>query len=261
MEEWAHSQNFEAGGVARFAGAMIRSLPSDRGRLDPALVRRWAQGGSLNRPRTALLVVENTHNYHGGTVVPLDRMRALFEETRRAGIALHLDGARLWNACAATGTGPAAFAACADSVSTCLSKGLSAPVGSVLCGTRAFVERARAVRKALGGGMRQAGVLAAAGLVALRTMRGRLVEDHARARRLAEGLAANPRFSLDPSLVETNILFVRWKGEGPAAAAAAALKERGVLCLATAPDTLRLLTHADVDDGDVDRALAEAARL
>ncbi len=261
LEEWAHTANFEAGGAARFAGAMLRTLPSDRGRLDPALVKRWCRGGSLHTPRTALLVVENTHNFHGGSVVPVALLRELREVTAAAGVALHVDGARLWNACAAAGVEPAAFGSLCDSVSTCLSKGLSAPVGSVLCGTREFVERARAVRKTLGGGMRQAGVLAAAGLVAVRTMRARLVEDHARARRLAEGLARLPKWGIDPAAVETNILFARWRGAGPASAAVATLRERGVLAMATAADTVRLLTHADVDDGDVDRLLIAASDL
>jgi len=261
MEEWGHSVNFEAGGPSRFAGVMIRTLSSDRGILDPDLVRRWIFAGSVHTPRTALLVVENTHNFHGGRVTPLSRMRELRQATAEKGVALHIDGARLWNACAATGASPAEFAACADSVTACLSKGLSAPVGSVLAGTRAFVDAARRVRKTLGGGMRQAGILAAAGLVALDTMRDRLVEDHARMRRVAEGLAALPNWECDPARVESNILFVRWKGGGPAADAAARLKARGVLCFDTAADTIRLLTHADIDDQDVDRLLAEAKDL
>lgn len=261
MEEWGHSVNFEAGGPSRFAGVMIRTLTSDRGVLDPDLVRRWCAAGSLHTPRTALLVVENTHNFHGGRVTPLARMRELRAVTAEKGVALHVDGARIWNACAATGASPAEFAACADSITACLSKGLSAPVGSVLAGTKAFIAEARRGRKTLGGGMRQAGILAAAGLLALETMRDRLVEDHARMRRVAEGLAALPKWECDPAKVETNILFVKWKGGGAAKDAMERLKARGVLCYDTAPDTIRLLTHADIDDGDVDRLLREAAAL
>ena len=261
VEEWGHSFNFEAGGPARFAGVMSRTLPSDRGLLDPDLVAKWCQAGSLHTPRTALLLIENTHNFHGGRITPLDRMKALRKTTRDRGVALHIDGARIWNACAATGTAPAAFAAEADSITACLSKGLAAPVGSVLAGTRAFIDEARRVRKALGGGMRQAGILAAAGLVALETMRERLVDDHRRAKRLAEGLARLPKFSIDPARVETNILFVGWKGDGPVQSVVDRLKERGVLAMAPDPTRLRLLTHNDVDDEDVDRLLQEAAKL
>lgn len=261
LEEWAHTVNFEAGGVGRFSGAVTRTLTSERGRLDPALVAQWIHPGNLHKPRTALVVVENTHNFHGGTITPPDLMAELRRVTAAAGVMLHIDGARLWNACAALGVEPRVYGTLCDSVSVCLSKGLSAPVGSVLCGSRAFVERGRAVRKTLGGGMRQSGVLAAAGLVAVRTMRDRLREDHVRARRVAEGLAALPAFDLDPAGVETNILFARWKGSGTAADAAAALKERGVLCMATGPMTLRLLTHADIDDQDCDRLLEAAAHI
>jgi threonine aldolase len=261
MEEWGHSFNFEAGGPARFAGVMIRTLPSDRGLLDPGTVRDWCQAGSVHTPRTALLVVENTHNIHGGRVTPLDRLRALREATAERGVRLHVDGARLWNACAASGVEPAAFAAHADSVTACLSKGLCAPVGSVLAGTGEFVLEARRVRKCLGGGMRQAGVLAAAGLVALERMRDRLPEDHRRARRIAEGLAALPKWGVDPSHCETNIVFARWKGAGTARDAVAALKGKGVLCMTTDGARVRFLTHHDVDDGDADRLLAAAGSL
>ncbi len=261
VEEWGHSFNFEAGGPARFAGVMSRTLGSDRGILDPDQVAKWCQAGNLHTPRTALLVIENTHNFHGGRITPLDRMKALRKVTAERGVKVHVDGARIWNACAATGTTPAAFAAEADSITACLSKGLAAPVGSVLAGTAAFVAEARRVRKTLGGGMRQSGILAAAGLVALETMRERLVEDHRRAKRLAEGLARMPRFSIDPAHVETNILFVGWKGEGPVQGVVDRLKARGILTMAPDPARLRLLTHNDIDDQDVERFLEEAGSL
>ena len=260
-EEWGHSVNFEAGGPSRFAGVMLRTIGSDRGVLDPQTVKRWLFAGNIHQPRAALLIVENTHNFHGGTVTSLARMQELRKVTAERGVVLHIDGARIWNACAASGTSPAAFAAEADSITACLSKGLAAPVGSVLAGTRRFVEEARRVRKTLGGGMRQAGILAAAGIVALETMRGRLVEDHARMRRIAEGLASLPEWECDPGRVETNILFVKWKGGGTAGDAAAQLKERRILCMATGADTLRLLTHADVDDEDANRLLEAAQSL
>jgi threonine aldolase len=188
-------------------------------------------------------------------------MKALRQATAERGVRLHVDGARIWNACAASGTSPAAFAAEADSITACLSKGLAAPVGSVLAGPAPFVEEARRVRKTLGGGMRQSGILAAAGLVALETMRERLVDDHRRAKRLAEGLARLPQFSIDPARVETNILFVDWKGKGPVQGVVDRLKAKGILAMAPDPARLRLLTHNDVDDQDVERLLEEAARL
>jgi threonine aldolase len=261
MEEWGHSLNFEAGGASRFAGVMVRTLASEDGIFDPEVVGKWCFAGSMHTPRTALLVVENTHNFHGGRITPVARMKALREVTAAKNVRLHVDGARLWNACAASGTAPAEFAAQADSVSACLSKGLAAPVGSVLAGTKEFIAEGRRVRKTLGGGMRQAGILAAAGLVALEKMRDRLVEDHRRARRLAEGLARIPSFEIDPARVETNILFVRWKGEGPVQGVVERLKERGVLAMAPDPTRLRLLTHNDVDDQDVDRLLDAAKGL
>jgi threonine aldolase len=261
VEEWGHSINFEAGGPARFAGVMLRTLPSDRGLLDPDLMAKWCWPGSLHSPRTALLLVENTHNFHGGRVTPLDRMKALRARTVEKGVRLHVDGARLWNACAATGTEPGEFAACADSVTACLSKGLAAPVGSVLAGTKEFIAEARKVRKTLGGGMRQAGILAAAGLLALETMRSRLVDDHRRAKRLAEGLARLPKFGIDPAHVETNILFASWKGVTPVADVVERLREHGILAMAPDPSRLRLLTHNDIDDEDVDRLLDVAKGL
>jgi len=261
MEEWGHTYNFEAGGAGRFAGVMCRTLGSDRGILDPALVDRWCFPGSLHSPRTALLVVENTHNFHGGRVTPLARMQELRAVTAAKGVKLHIDGARIWNACAAAGVEPAAFAACADSITACLSKGLSAPAGSVVAGTPEFIDEARRARKTLGGGMRQSGTLAAAGLVALETMRGRLVEDHARARRLAEGLAALPQWSIDPARVESNILFVEWRGKGSVKDTVGRFREKGILAMAPDPTRLRLLTHADIDDGDVDRLLEAAAGM
>ena len=260
-EERSHVVQYELGGPAQLSGVTARTLLADQGRLTPELVRGALRPRVYYRSDTTVVVLENTHNLAGGTFYDAAQHRGVVAACREAGVRVHVDGARIWNACAATGTEPAAYAACADSITACLSKGLSAPVGSVVASTREFVERARAVRKTLGGGMRQAGILAAAGLVALETMRERLVEDHARMRRVAEGLAAIPAFDCDPGRVETNILFAKWRGKGTAAEAAARLKERGVLAMATGPDTLRFLTHADVDDQDADRLLAAAGEI
>ena len=193
-------------------------------------------------------------------MVPLDGLRAIAHVCRERGVPVHMDGARLWNAVAASGTSGAEYAACADTVSFCLSKGLCAPVGSLLCGPADFIRRARFARKRVGGGMRQSGVLAAAGLVALREMRDRLAEDHARARRIAEALTGVTGFSVDAGLVQTNIVFVRLEDLDPARVVDAAAAE-SIRLYATGPRQIRLVTHHDVDDDDVDRLLALLTRL
>lgn len=262
VEERSHTYNNEAGGAAAVAHVLTRTLPSARGRLDPDAVRRACRAGNLHNPRTALLVVENTHNFWGGAVVPLEAARTLFEVTREVGVALHLDGARIFNACAATGAAPADWGATADTVTFCLSKGLGAPVGSVLVGSRAWIARARGARKMLGGGLRQVGVLAAAGLVALDEGPPGLARDHALARALARGLGAVPGALVDVDACETNILFLRTVA-GPASYGplVEGLQARGVLAVALGELGVRFVTHRDVDEGDVERALAALREL
>jgi threonine aldolase len=199
------------------------------------------------------LEVENTHNMAGGTVLDRPLLDSLLEVARRRGLPIHHDGARLFNAAAALGVAPASLAAGFDSVMISLSKGLGAPVGSLLCGSRHLVYEARRVRKMLGGGMRQVGVLAAAALVGLRRGTEPLAEDHANARRLATGLAEIPGLETDPGAVETNIVMCR---VGDAAGFLARAAEAGVLAVAVSPDTVRFVTHRDVARADVDRALA-----
>jgi threonine aldolase len=239
---------------------VARTLPSDRGALDPAAVSKWIRPGSLHTPRTALVAVENTHNFHGGAIVPLGTLRALRDLTRERGVRLHLDGARIWNAAAVTGVPLSEYGAQADSLSVCLSKGLCAPVGSVVLGDREFIERARRLRKRLGGGMRQVGILAAAGLVAVTEMRERLVEDHLNARLLAEGMARLPGLDLSPEEVVTNIIFIR-STRLAAREFVARLAEERVLALAMGENQCRLVTHHDVDREDVERALAAMGRI
>lgn len=222
--------------------------------MDADEVASWISGGSEHTPRTALVVVEQTHNFHGGAVLPLDGIAAVAEAARSRGVAVHMDGARLWNAVAASGRDATEHTRHADTVSFCLSKGLCAPVGSLLCGPADFVAKARFVRKRLGGGMRQSGVLAAAGLLALRDMRGRLAEDHARARRLAEGIAAIGGYDVDPALADTNIVFAGTGSLDPAKIVADGAA-RGILLYATGPRRIRFVTHRDVDDGAVARLL------
>lgn len=258
LGEGSHSFDWEMGGLAALSGLQGRPLPAPRGQVDLGAVRRALRpraGG--HRPACRLLVVENTHNFHGGAIVPVAHLEALRSVTREAGAALHVDGARLWNAAAATATPLSTYGALADSLMVCLSKGLGAPVGSLLIGDGPFVEQARHVRKLFGGGMRQVGVLAAPALLAMTTMRERLVEDHARAARLAEGLAALPGVELPGGPPDTNIVFARFVGRDAAALVQAFAREQ-VSAFATGPETIRYVTHHDVDDASVDAALAAA---
>jgi threonine aldolase len=208
--------------------------------------------------RTRLVCLENTHNRGGGRVYPLEKIQAISEWARRHGLAMHLDGARLWNAIVATGIPAATWAASFDTVSVCFSKGLGAPVGSALVGPRELIARARRVRKLFGGGMRQAGVLAAAALYALDHHVERVAEDHRNAQVLARAIQETPGLRLEPAEVETNLVwFTVERGLGTARDVAAALKARGVLVHASGPQRLRACTHLDVSAAQVARA-AEA---
>jgi threonine aldolase len=253
-EEWAHTSRFETGGAGAVAHVLLRTLRSKRGLMDADEVASWISGGNEHTPRTALVCIEQTHNFHGGAVLPLDGVRAITRVCRARGVAVHIDGARLWNAVAASGIEAATWAAEADTVSFCLSKALGAPVGSLLCGPKEFLEKARFWRKRLGGGMRQSGVLAAAGLLALREGRLRLAEDHRLAKRFATGLAAIGPYVVDPSAVETNIVFFdTGPVEAPRIVEAAAA--RGILLYAVGPRRMRIVTHRDVGDEGVDLLL------
>ncbi|MDA1193664.1 MAG: GntG family PLP-dependent aldolase [Planctomycetota bacterium] len=255
----SHTYDWEMAGLAGISGVQARPLPAPGGRVDPEAARVALRPAGGHRPACRLLTTENTHNFHGGAIVPLEHLRALRGVADERGASVHLDGARLWNATAATGVPLASWAATAHSVMVCLSKGLGAPIGSVLAGDESFIARARDVRKMLGGGMRQVGVLAAPALIALRTGRERLVEDHARAARLAEGFLATGAAELPFGPPQTNILFVRLPGRD-AAKVQAALAEANVLTFATGPEVLRFVTHYDVDDQGVERAIAALAR-
>ena len=212
----AHLLVNEMGAIAAFGGVQMRPIPNDhRGLMTPEAIEATISPRGLF-PRTALLCLENTHNRGNGAAFTVEQLRPVVEVARAHGMAVHMDGARIFNASVALGVPAAELASVADSVTFCLSKGLSCPVGSVVCGSREFVARARHMRKMVGGGMRQAGVLAAAGLVALDTMVDRLAEDHANAKRLAAGLACLPGIVIDPSHVETNIVYAELEdGRGP----------------------------------------------
>lgn len=259
----AHTFLYEAGGSAAVGGIHPRTLPNrPDGTLDPAAIEEAVRADNEHFPITRLLCLENTHNRCGGAVLEPAYMATVRRVSDRHGLAIHLDGARIFNAATALGMPAAVLAQDADSVSFCLSKGLAAPVGSLLCGPPDFIARARRARKILGGGMRQAGVLAAAGLVALETMVDRLAEDHALARRLAEGLAETPGVVLDPASVRTNIVLFALEPEGVTPESfAAGLAERGVKLLAIGGRRLRAVTHYEVDVAGIDQALAAAGEV
>jgi len=255
----AHLLNSEIGSVVTIAGLVPKSVPSRRGAMDEAALAD-AIRASHATGRPGLIAMETTHNGAGGAVLPLSHMERIHALGRANGIAVHLDGARLFNASIALGVPAANIAEHSDSVMVCLSKGLSAPVGSLLCGRTEFISRARGFRKLVGGNMRQAGVIAAAGLVALETMVERLRQDHATAKRLAAALAWLDPALADPQQVQTNILRIDVSGSGRDAAAwASRLSARGIMVQAAGAQQLRLVTHRHIDDDAVVRTIAAFA--
>lgn len=259
LGDQSHVFQYEVGGVARVAGLVTRTLANlPDGTIDPAELRAAIRPETIHSPGSRLLCLENTHNRCAGAALPPAAVGELAEIARRRGLAVHLDGARIFNAAAALGVTAAELAAPCDSVSFCFSKGLGAPVGSVLCGSREFVARARRFRKLLGGGMRQAGVLAAAALYALEHHIERLPEDHEHARRLAEGLATLGPFR--PLPPQTNIVVVEAL-EGRVDDWVAAFAAAGVLAVAFGPGRFRMVTHLDVSRADVDEALTRITRI
>lgn len=257
----AHILLAEVGGTGALAGAVLRPLPNDaRGRLDPAAVESTIRPQNVHFPRTALVCLENTHNRCGGAALTVQDTESIAEVARRHGAAVHLDGARIFNAAVALGVSARELAAPADSVTFCLSKGLSAPVGSLLCGSHDFIDRARRNRKMLGGGMRQAGILAAAGLVALDSMIDRLAEDHENAAVLARGLAELPGIEIDPDVVQSNLVFFRFDDE-PAATFSQRLKDAGILAGASGPRSIRMVTHYGIERRHIDETLTRMSRL
>jgi len=224
--------------------------------MDPDLIAANIKVPNVHTPRTTLICVENTHNNHSGAVIPLDNLKAVRKVAAAHGLKVHMDGARIFNAGTASGVPVKDYADQADSVMFCLSKGLSAPAGSMLVGPADFIDYGRRLRKALGGGMRQIGVLAAPGIIALTEMTGRLREDHVRAATLAKAIAGLPGISLDPAKIETNIIIFGFAHpKFSIAQFLAALKEKGILALSIAGG-IRFVTHKDVDDEDVVRAVA-----
>jgi threonine aldolase len=259
VEGNAHIYYYESGGPAALAGVMCRCLPGNRGVFTADDIEAALRPPDQHFAPTRLVCVENTHNRGGGRVWPLPRLEEVVAAARRHQLRLHLDGARLWNAAIATGRPERTLAAPFDTVSVCFSKGLGAPIGSALCGPRELILRARRFRKMFGGGMRQAGILAAAALHALEHHRDRLAEDHANARALAEGLSRLPGVEADPASVETNIVMARVPGR-PAAPIARALDAAGVRMLPVGPETLRAVTSLMVSAHDIPAALEIIAR-
>lgn len=254
-EERSHVYVNEGGGIARWSGTQVRPLAAADGFPTPAQVEAAVRADDVHYPRSRLLVLENTHNSAGGRCATPARVEALAAAARKHGMAAHCDGARLMNAAVALGCRAAELVAPLDSTTLCLSKGLGAPVGSLLAGEAAFDKEARRARKAFGGGMRQAGVLAAAGLLALREGPGLLAADHARAKRLAHGLAELAWARVDAAAVETNIVMLE-SSVVDLGALLAHLAAQGVLASKFGPQRLRFVLHRDLDDRHVDQCLA-----
>jgi threonine aldolase len=255
-EERCHIYNFEMAMMTAFSGVLPRTIHGEDGILTWDLIAPHLRARNDHRARTGLVELENTSNLAGGSVYPLEISNDIVDRAHAAGLPVHLDGARIFNASVALGRSVGDLTKNCDSVMFCLSKGLGAPVGSILVGSKEFIEEARIVRKMLGGGMRQAGVLAAAGLIALEEGPKRLHIDHANAKFLAQGLAEIPGIKIDPSKVVSNILFFDVSGTGLASyEVSKRLGAQGVLANGTNPQTMRMVTHLDVDRAGCERAL------
>ncbi len=258
----AHFLHYEGGSVAAHLGLVARTLPGDRGVIQADAVAATLRKGSEHNPHSAVVAIENTHNAGGGRVFPLDDARAISKVCRERDVAVHLDGARLFNAQAATGVAAKEWAECADTVTFCFSKGLGAPIGSMVVGDGEVIAHARKLRKRLGGGMRQVGVIASAARVALESGIDRLAEDHVKARRLAEGLNELHPEAVDLSAVETNMVYLNllpFGKRGPEVADT--LRNEGIVTLGAADHVIRLVTHRDVTEEDVEVALVAFAKV
>jgi threonine aldolase len=259
LESSCHVFNYESGAPANLCGVLARQIPSERGVITWAQIEPHLRGEDEHYAPVSMVLLENTHNRGGGAVFPLAEMQRIGSEARGRGLKVHVDGARIFNASVAAGVPVRDYGACCDTLCFCFSKGLGAPVGSVLTGSRETIQRARRFRKMLGGGMRQAGIIAAGALFALEHHVERLAEDHARARRLAAAIAGLPGFQVVNDPPDTNIILVEVSGapaERPARAAVEALAARGVLCFDVRPTRLRLVVHLDVDDAALEHAIS-----
>jgi len=247
-----HSFNYEGGAPALLSGAQMRTLKGKRGVITANQIRDAIRPADHHFPRSRLILLENTHNRAGGAVFPLHEIEAIARLAGERNLAMHLDGARLWNASVATGVAPADYARAFDSISVCLSKGLGAPVGSLVAGDREMIDRAHRLRKLFGGGMRQAGIVAAAGLYALEHHIARLEQDHRRARDLAEHMNGLEGVSVDLEATRTNIVIATL--EGSAFELAEQLRRHGLLSIAFSEHKIRFVTHIDIGEEDIQEA-------
>ncbi len=261
LEADSHLFYYEGGAISAFAGVQPRTIRGIRGAMDPFEVEAAIRGEDIHLPETGLICLENTHNRAGGAVLPLQHMKQMYELASRHGIPVHLDGARLFNACAAENIPASHFAQYTDTVQICLSKGLGAPVGSIIAGTESFIHKARKWRKRLGGGMRQAGVIAAPGLIALTEMTERLAEDHENAKKLANGLEQIAFLEIE-NKVETNIVLVNIAKTGLTTDAFIdKLKREGILVVAFGPKTIRFTTHYDISIEQIESIIEKVNKL
>ena len=262
LEENSHIITYEVGGIGYLAGVQAKTLKGNKGVLNPEDVEKAIRPKNIHFPETSLICLENTHNRAGGTVTPIEVMKKIYEIAQKHGIPVHLDGARIFNAATYLKVDVKEIAKYADSVMFCLSKGLCAPIGSIVVGTKEFIERARKYRKMLGGGMRQAGFIAAAGIVALEKMTKRLQEDHDNARLLAEGLKNIPGIDLDMETVQTNIVMTDISGTGMTGREfSLKLKEHGVLVNGGDDFSVRFVTHYYITKEDVKKALSAIEKV
>lgn len=262
LEASSHIFLYEAAAHAAFAGVQTHTIHGRKGAMDPEAVRQAIRTKNIHHPRTSLICLENTHNKAGGTVVPVENMQRIYEIAQAHQVPVHLDGARLFNAAVAAGRPVADFTRYVDTVQVCLSKGLGAPIGSLVAGSHEFVEVARHWRKRLGGGLRQVGVIAAPGLLALTENVERLAEDHAHAKILAEGIAEIKGIEIDLDTVETNIVIFDIKGTGlDEEQFLAALKEEGVIATDFGPHLIRFVTHMMLSEADVRAAIEKVANV
>jgi threonine aldolase len=253
VEEEAHVIYYEVGAPAILSAVLTWTLPSNHGVMDPATVEKRITKANLHTPGTSLICLENTHNRAGGTIIPMDVMAEYGRIAQKHGLKTHIDGARIFNASVALGVPVAEIAQHVDSVNFCLSKGLCSPVGSVLTGSKEFIERARIWRKRLGGGMRQAGILAACGLLSLNKMVDRLTEDHDNVQVLGKGIQGVPGLNVHPENHPTNLLMA--ETDRPAEEWQSALHQHGLWCFPAASHRLRVVTHADVSQQQIKQAI------
>jgi threonine aldolase len=259
----SHTFFFEQGASAAVGSIHPRTVPNQPdGKLALQDIEAAIRGDNVHFPQTRMIVLENTHNLCSGYPLDADYMEAVGETARRHGLKIHVDGARIFNAAVALNVDASDLVAEADSVSFCLSKALAAPIGSMVCGTQDFINQARRARKLLGGGMRQAGIVAAAGIVALNEMVDRLIDDHANAKKLAEGLASIPGISIDPAHIKTNIVFFDiTRSDMTADELVNRLNEEGVRMSPTGPQRLRAVTHYHISSEDIDYTLSAFAKV